>query len=326
MTIPFRRDLEVTYGRVDQVSPLIRRVVANNPSRFTFKGTGTYLVGHGDVAVIDPGPADDAHAAAILAALQPGERISHLVITHTHSDHSPGARALRALGVDAPIVGCGPHGLVADDDPDDKIVFGVPEADNPDDDKADGAKPVSDTLREGADTDHQPDVPMAHGDVVCGAGWRLTAVHTPGHTSNHLCFALDAEGVLFTGDHVMGWSTSVIGPPDGNLNQYLASLRLLLKRRDRRYWPTHGPAIDEPHTLVSAFLAHRNERTAQLLDALRAGPASLPQIVPSLYADVDKKLWKPAVASMYAHALALLEAGQIRCDGTAKRTSVYELA
>lgn len=318
VSIPFRRDLEVVYGVVDDVSPLIRRVVANNPSRFTFKGTGTYLVGRGDVAVIDPGPADDAHAAAILAALGPHERITHLVVTHTHTDHSPGVRTLRALGVDAPVVGCGPHGEVAADDPDDKIVFGVAEAD-------DDEKPASDTLREGADLEHIPDAQMHDGDIVCGTGWRLTAVHTPGHTSNHLCFALAGERVLFTGDHVMGWSTSVIGPPDGNLNQYLASLDKLLRRSDVAYWPTHGPRIDDPRGLVGAFVTHRNERTQQLLEALASGPATLPQIVPTLYADVDKKLWKAAVASMYAHALALVERGLIRSDGPAKRTSAYEL-
>jgi glyoxylase-like metal-dependent hydrolase (beta-lactamase superfamily II) len=319
MAPKFSRDFSVEYGRVDHLSPLIRRVVANNPNRFTFTGTGTYLVGHGDVAVIDPGPADDQHVAAIVAALGPDERISHVVITHTHSDHSPGAALLRALGVDAPTFGYGPHGAVALDDPNDVVTFGDEQADA--DDRPDAA-----TLREGADTAFTPDVPVSHGDVLVGAGWRLTAVHTPGHTSNHVCYALDGERVLFTGDHVMGWSTSVIGPPDGNLNEYLASLALLLGRPDRTYWPTHGPAITDPKPFVRSFIEHRNERTQQLLDALRSGPASLPQIVPKLYADVDKKLWKPAVASMFAHALALLELGKIRCDGEPRRTSVYELS
>ncbi len=318
--LPLNRNLDVVYGDVVSVSPRIRRVVAKNPSRFTFKGTGTYLVGHGDVAVIDPGPALDEHADAILAALGPGERITHVLVTHTHSDHSPGCRLLRDRGVDAPTFGFGPHGQVPPDDPSDRVIFGDPDADGRDE------KPAGQELREGADTEFRPDITMSSGDVLVGAGWTLRAVHTPGHTSNHLCFALPEEKVLFSGDHVMGWSTSVIGPPDGNLNEYLASLRLLLRRNDQFYWPTHGPRIDDPHTLVQSFINHRNERTAQLLAELSNGPRTLADIVPRLYADVDKKLWPAAAASMYAHALALVETGQIRADAQARRTSSYTLA
>lgn len=330
VVIPYVRDLEVTYGRVEQVSPLVRRVVASNANKFTYKGTGTYLVGHGDVAVIDAGPALPAHVEAIFAALEPGERITHLLVTHTHSDHSP-ATALVQANVDAPSHGFGPHGEVAPDDPDDRVVFGDPEADG-EAEKAEREKALAegrseDELREGADTDFRPDVTLADGDVVRGSTWTLRAVHTPGHTSNHLCFALEEEAALFSGDHVMGWSTSVIGPPDGNLGRYLASLRRLLDRPDERYWPTHGPVIPHPHALVRSFLAHRAERTEQLLAALADGPATLAELVPRLYAPgTPKPLWRAAAASLYAHVLDQLEQGRVTTDGEPRRTAVYRLA
>src|SRR3954447_11290183 len=181
--IPFVRDLDIAYGRVDQVSPLVRRVVAENPSKFTYLGTGTYIVGRGDVAVIDPGPLLDAHVDAIVAALEPGVRVSHIFVTHTHSDHSPATAPLKDR-VGAPSYGFGPHGAVPPDDPDDRIVFGDAEADGA---PKEGDEPASTTLREGADTDFRPDVVLRGGDVVGGNGWTIEAVHTPGHTSNHLC-------------------------------------------------------------------------------------------------------------------------------------------
>jgi glyoxylase-like metal-dependent hydrolase (beta-lactamase superfamily II) len=330
VVIPYVRDLDVQYGRVEQVSPLVRRVIASNANKFTYKGTGTYLVGRGEVAVIDAGPALPEHVEAILSALEPGERITHLLVTHTHSDHSP-ATALVQANVDAASYGFGPHGAVPPDDPDDRVVFGDPDADG-ETEKAEQAKAIAegrspDELREGADTDFRPDIALADGDVVCGAGWTLRAVHTPGHTSNHLCFALDEEAALFSGDHVMGWSTSVIGPPDGNLGQYLASLRKLLARPDERYWPTHGPVIGHPHELVRSFLAHRAERTEQLLAALADGPATLVQLVPRLYAPATPKpLWRAAAASLYAHVLDQIERGTVASDGEPKRSAVFRLA
>ncbi len=328
--IPFVRDLDIAYGRVDQVSPLIRRVVAENPSKFTYLGTGTYLVGRGDVAVIDPGPLLDAHVDAILAALEPGERVTHLVVTHTHSDHSPATAPLKER-TGAPSYGYGPHGAVPDDDPDDRIVFGDPEADGDpksDDKKADSETPAAATLREGADTDFAPDVVVRAGDVVAGPGWTLEAVHTPGHTSNHLCYALREEQALFSGDHVMGWSTSVITPPDGDMVAFLASLRLLLERDDASYWPTHGPQITAPKALVRAYLAHRQERTDQVVAALAGGPATVIEIVPTIYADVAKTLWVPAAMSTYAHLVQLVNEGRVRVVGSGppKRMSRYELA
>ena len=324
MTIPFVRDLDVHYGRVEQVSPLIRRVVADNPSRFTYLGTGTYIVGRGDVAVIDPGPRLDAHVDALAAALEPDERVTHLLVTHTHTDHSPATAALRER-TGAPSYGFGPHGEVPPDDPADRIVFGDPEADG---DPAKGKGRGEKELREGADTDFTPDISLRHGDVVSGPGWTIEAVHTPGHTSNHLCYALREEQALFSGDHVMGWSTTVIVPPDGDLGQYLASLQLVLDRDDDVLWPTHGPPITDPQALVRSYVAHRQDRTDQIVAVLADGPAGLTDIVPRVYRDVDKTLWLPAAMSTHAHLLHLVEEGRVRVvgGGEPRRTARYELA
>ena len=324
MTIPFVRDLDVHYGRVEQVSPLIRRVVADNPSKFTYLGTGTYIVGRGDVAVIDPGPRLDAHVDALAAALEPDERVTHLLVTHTHTDHSPATAALRER-TGAPSYGFGPHGEVPPDDPADRIVFGDPEADgDPAKEKGRGEK----ELREGADTDFTPDISLRHGDVVSGPGWTIEAVHTPGHTSNHLCYALREEQALFSGDHVMGWSTTVIVPPDGDLGQYLASLQLVLDRDDDVLWPTHGPPITDPQALVRSYVAHRQDRTDQIVAVLADGPAGLTDIVPRVYRDVDKTLWLPAAMSTHAHLLHLVEEGRVKVvgGGEPRRTARYELA
>lgn len=341
--IPFVHELEIEYGRVDQVSPLIRRVVANNPSKFTYLGTGTYIVGRGEVAVIDPGPAIDEHVAAIVNALEPGETITHIFVTHTHTDHSPGVALLRNLGVTAPSFGFGPHGAVPPDDPTDHVVFGDDEADWKEErdkaakekaeraEKAAAGEPEAplghDSLREGADTDFVPDVVLEHNYRVSGNGWTIEAAHTPGHTSNHLCYALVEEKALFPGDHVMGWSTSVIGPPDGSLKQYLASLRLLLDRDDEIYWPTHGPAITDPHGLVRGYLAHREFRSNQIVHELANGATDIAELVRRIYAAVNKKLWLPAAASTYAALIQLIEDGRVVTDDpTPRRTGRYRVA
>jgi glyoxylase-like metal-dependent hydrolase (beta-lactamase superfamily II) len=323
MTIPYVRDLDVHYGRVEQVSPLIRRVVADNPSKFTYLGTGTYIVGRGDVAVIDAGPRLDAHVDALVAALEPGERVTHLLVTHTHTDHSP-ATALMKERTGAPSYGFGPHGAVPPDDPTDRIVFGDIEADG---DLTKEKGPGEKELREGADTDFTPDVELRHGDVVAGTGWTIEAVHTPGHTSNHLCYALHEERALFSGDHIMGWSTTVIVPPDGNLGAYLTSLQLVLDRGDDVLWPTHGPPIIDPQALVGSYLAHRQDRTDQIVAVLAEGPAALTDIVPGVYRDVPKTLWLPAAMSTHAHLLHLVDGGRARVvgGGEPRRTARYEL-
>jgi glyoxylase-like metal-dependent hydrolase (beta-lactamase superfamily II) len=321
--------LEARYGEAVAVSPLVRRVMARNPGPFTHLGTATFLVGQGDVAVLDPGPDEEAHIDALLAALEPGERITHLVVTHTHSDHSPASRPLQDR-TGALTYGFGPQRAMPDLAAlaEDSIVFGDPEADAdpttvPAGDAADGN--ATSPPRSGGDQSFQPEVVLRNGDLIRGDGWTLEAVHTPGHASNHLCYFLREEGTLCTGDHVMGWSTSVISPPDGSLGEYLASLEVLLEReQDRRYLPTHGPPVDEPRTLVRQYLAHRRMRSAQILAALDAGPATIVELVPRLYADTTKKLWRAAAASMYAHLLHLLDLGEVDVqDGLPRRRSTW---
>lgn len=299
--ITFVRDMTFEYGRADQVSPLVRRVVANNPGPFTFHGTGTYIVGRGRVAVIDPGPVRADHLAAILRAVT-GEQISHILITHTHLDHSPLAAELtRATG--AVVHGFGPHGVGRA--------------------KAGGGPGPAE---EGADRDFTPDQRLADGDVVEGDGWTLEAVHTPGHTSNHLCFALPEERALFTGDHVMGWSTSVVSPPDGDMAAYLASLQKLLERDDAIYFPTHGPPITGPRVHVEAFIAHRRERAAQILECLESGAVTIAAMVPRIYPDLEEALHGAAGNSVYAHLIQMTESGRIICDGEVAYESSWRAA
>lgn len=292
--IPFRRELTVEYGVAETISPLIRRVVARNPGPFTFKGTGTYIVGHGKVAVIDPGPDLAEHIEAVLKALR-GETIDRILITHTHRDHSPAAAAVkRATG--ARTFGFGPHG-----------------------------ETTGNTGEEGADLDFVPDEVLRDGDVVAGPGWRVTAVHTPGHTSNHLCFALAEERALFSGDHVMGWSTSVIAPPDGSLGAYMRSLDKLLARDDMLYWPTHGPAIPDPQNFVRAFIAHRNERTAAILQRLAAGDSGIPEMVAAIYVGLAPALRGAAARSVLAHLIELVAEGRVDSDGPPTVAARYRL-
>jgi glyoxylase-like metal-dependent hydrolase (beta-lactamase superfamily II) len=297
VTIPFVREHDVSYGAVDRLSPLVRRITANNPGPFTYKGTGTYVIGSGEVAVIDPGPADEAHIEALLAATA-GETITHLVITHTHGDHSPGARALKEH-TGASTYGFGPHPALAR--------------------QAELTATDEDRQEERSDVDFAPDVLLTDGDVVEGTGWTLEAVYTPGHISNHLCYALAAERILFTGDHIMGWSTTVLPAPDGNLSDYLASMAKLLPRSETMFVPTHGPAIADPVPLVEALVAHRHERTEQIMDALRSGITKIDDMVPTMYVDLDPKLVKAAGASVYAHLLQLSRDGTVRVDGDGRK-------
>lgn len=325
VAVPFDRDFEPEYGRVDHVTPLVRRIVAENPGRFTFTGTGTYIVGHGNVAVIDPGPDLDAHVTALTAALD-GETVTHILITHTHTDHSPAAAALKEATA-APTYGFGPH-PVADIEARRAAAArkAEMEPEEPSDDEPSDDKPPGD---EGFDVHFVPDVVTVDGDTIAGDGWTIEALHTPGHISNHLCFALREEKILFTGDHVMGWSTSVISPPDGNMNTYLDSLRLLLDRDDAVYRPTHGPPITAPVDHVEAFLAHRLERERDIVELLRsAGPSRITDLVPTLYADVDVKLHKAAGRSVHSHLLRLHETGVVDADGDPRMLSqaVWQVA
>ena len=274
-------------GKVERVQPLVRRLLAGNPSPFTFTGTQTYIVGEGAVAVIDPGPDLPEHVESILAATK-GERIAAILCTHTHRDHSPASRPLAAAS-GAPIVGCAP--LAIDDD-------------GP---RADAA----------FDFDYRPYHILADGERVDGEGWALAAVATPGHTSNHLCFALEGEGALFTGDHVMGWSTTVIAPPDGDMAAYMESLDLLLARDDRAYYPAHGPAVTRTKSHVRGLIAHRRMREKQILRQLDEGEGRIPQMVTTMYRDVDPRLHPAAGRSVLAHLNDLERRGLVRNEGEA---------
>jgi glyoxylase-like metal-dependent hydrolase (beta-lactamase superfamily II) len=323
----FNRNFKPVYGQVDELSPLVRRVVAQNPNPFTFTGTGVYLVGRGDVAVIDPGPTLSVHLDAVIGALGPDEQITRVLVTHTHTDHTA-AVPLVVERTGAKTYGFGPHGPVPKEDPLDKVSFD--EYFTPEEKAAvdkEWAETPDELKREGPDQAFLPDVAVGDGELIEGDGWTVETVHTPGHTSNHVCFALRDEGLLFTGDHVMGWATSVISPPDGDLFDYLASLRKLLDRdSETRYWPTHGPAIEDPKTYVQSFIDHRLGRERQIIAALGEGPSTIKSIVPGMYADVDKRLWRAAANSVYSHLLAMHRDGRARSDGEPSLTSVWSLA
>lgn len=312
MAIAFNTEFDPRYGECVQLSPLVRRVVARNPNPFTFTGTGVYVIGRGDVAVIDPGPTLDEHLDAIEHCLGPDEQITRILVTHTHTDHTAGVRKLQDR-TGAEVLGCAPHGEVPDVHPMEQVrfdeYFTAEEIERFDQEYADVPEELK---REGPDTDYRAETELADGDVLEGDGWRIEAVHTPGHTSNHLCFSLLDEQLLFTGDHVMGWATSVISPPDGDLFDYLASLEKLLHRSETRYWPTHGPAIDDPHDYVRSFVEHRRGREAQIVAGLAAGPSTIKDLVPAMYADVDKRLWRAAANSVYSHLLALHREERVR--------------
>jgi glyoxylase-like metal-dependent hydrolase (beta-lactamase superfamily II) len=261
------------------LSPLVRRVLAPNPSPFTFTGTQTYLVGTGDVAVIDPGPADPDHIAGILKATE-GERITAIVCTHTHRDHSPGAKPL-AAATGAPIIGCAPLSI-------------------------DDSGPRADAS---FDPDYAPDRVMVEGELLTGQGWTLEAVATPGHTSNHLCFAFIEEDALFTGDHVMGWSTTVVSPPDGDMADYMASLDKLVGRTDKIYYPAHGEPVTNPQRFARSLAGHRKQREGQILRLVKEGVGVIEDMVPRMYAGIDKRLYPAAGRSVLAHLIDLENRG-----------------
>lgn len=270
-------------GACIALDPLVARVLAPNPSPFTFTGTQTHLVGTEDLAVIDPGPDDSAHIDALIAAIA-GRPVTAILITHTHRDHSPASRALAAATA-APIIGCAP--LVVDMGPRGDAAF---------------------------DGDYAPDRVLADGESVSGSGWTLSAVSTPGHTSNHLAFALPEAGALFSGDHVMGWSTTVVMPPDGDMTAYLASLEKLQARDDRIYFPAHGEPVTNPAQHVRHLLGHRRQRERQILTVLDAGPATIPAMVAAMYPGLDARLQAAAAGSVLAHLIDLDGRALVRCE------------
>ena len=284
-------------GETVRVSPLIRRRICPNAGPFTASGTCTYIVGAGEVAILDPGPADPDHVAALVAEIA-GERLCAIVVTHTHRDHSPGARLLRDL-TGAPIVGCGPHRA------------------------ARGLAAGELRLDAGSDLDHAPDRIMSDGETLSGPGWTLRAVATPGHTVNHLAFALDEEKALFSGDHVMAWSTTIVGPPDGSMTAFMASLERLRGRADRVYWPGHGGPVRDPRRFVRALGAHRRQRETAIRGRIEAGDRDVRAIVAAIYQSLNPALIGAAALSVFAHLEDLVEQGAVVTDGPPRLDGVY---
>lgn len=272
-------------GVAEQLEPLVVRVLAPNPSPFTYTGTQTHLVGTRDLAVIDPGPDDANHVEALLRAIA-GRPVTAIVITHTHRDHSPASRAVKAA-TGAPIIGCAPLAL-------------------------DDLGPRADAS---FDSDYAPDHVLADGESVSGEGWTLTAIATPGHTSNHLAFALPETKALFSGDHVMGWSTTIVSPPDGDMAAYMASLDKLMHRDDRIYYPAHGDPVENPRRLVRGMIGHRKQREGQILRLLRAEPQPVPAMVERMYVGIDPRLFPAAERSVLAHLIDLRDRGVVSLRG-----------
>jgi len=271
-----------------RLSPLVSRLLAPNPGPFTFRGTGVHIVGAGrEVAVIDPGPDLPEHLAALKQALGT-RRVRQILVTHTHRDHSPAAAALKAFSG--------------------ATVYGLPLA-------VPAAAKEEGMVDEAHDHDFAPDVLVTDGMRITGDGFSLQCIATPGHTANHVCYALAEERAVFSGDHVMGWSTSVIAPPDGNMGQYLASLEKLMMRDDRIFYPTHGSPITEPRSLLEQLIAHRRLREAQILDALRPGPAGIAALVDQLYPAIAAGLRPAAAQQVRAHLEHLAEQGAVAQGG-----------
>ena len=269
----------IKYGNCDQLTPLVRRVIANNPGGFTFTGTGTYIIGKKNIAVIDPGPIDNDHYNALIKATE-GQKITHILLTHNHNDHSPLAKRLKSeTGA--------------------KIYFK----------NLSNSDLAQDDFEEGYDRNIEGDVELNDNDLIKTDEWSIEAIHTPGHTSNHICYALLDENILFSGDHVMGWSTTVIVPPDGNMDDYLLSLKKLLSRNEDRFFPTHGPIIDNPKKLVKDYISHRLDRERQIINAIKKGNNKISDIVKLIYKDVDQSLHPAAAMSTLAH-LKRMESNQ----------------
>ncbi len=284
MSIPFVRDIKFEYGVPEQVSPLIRRVIANNPGAFTYTGTGVYIIGRGEVAVIDPGPETAEHFAALQEALK-GERVTHVLVTHSHMDHSPLAHVL-AEKYGAKVYAGGP--VIPTD--------------------------CEVRMEAGDDLRFKPDVTVKDGAIFEGPGWTIEAIATPGHTSNHFAYALKEESAVFSGDHIMGWSTTVISPPDGDMGDYLASLQKIRDHNFSTIWPTHGPPVRDPQPFVQAYIDHRKQREAQILSSMRQGATRIPDMVAIIYAEVDKKLHPAACHSVLAHMVHLIRTEVVECS------------
>jgi len=299
--IPFNRDFPLKPGIVEEVVPGVRRVLCDNPSPFTFTGTVSYIVGRGKVAIVDPGPDNEAHAGALLDAVK-GETVTHIFVTHTHKDHSPNTGRIKAA-TGAPVYAEGPHRAA-------RPRF-ESEKHNPE---------------SGADRDFKPDVQLRDGDTVSGDGWALEAVTTPGHTANHMAFAWKDRKILFVGDHVMGWSTSIVAPPDGSMIDYMASLDKLSQRDEQLYFSGHGPEIPDAPRFVRFLARHRRAREASILHRLAKGEADIPTMVRAIYIGLDPRLSGAAGYSVLAHLEDLVARGVVLTDGDPVIGGTYRLA
>jgi glyoxylase-like metal-dependent hydrolase (beta-lactamase superfamily II) len=299
--IPFDKNLDLAPDTVDEPVPGVRRVMANNPGPFTFKGTISYIVGKGKVAIIDPGPNDPVHIAALLDAVR-NETVTHIFVTHTHRDHSPAVPAVKqATG--ATVYAEGPHRA---------------------------ARPLhigeQNPLDSSGDRDFMPDVHLKDGEVVSGDGWSIEAVATPGHAANHMAYALKERNILFAGDHVMGWATTIVAPPDGAMSDYMASLQKLAKRGETTYFPGHGPAIPDARRFVNYYILHRKAREASILHRLGKGESDIPSIVRAIYIGIDPRLTAAAGMSVLAHLEDLVARGLVATGGAPSIDGIYRLA
>ncbi len=299
--IPFDQTFTLPPGQVEEVTPGVRRLLCNNPSPFTFKGTISYIVGRGQVAIIDPGPDDADHIAALLAAVR-GETVTHIFVTHTHRDHSPAVPAIKqATG--AIVLAQGPH--------------------RP-------ARPLnvgeSPRLDASNDLDFRPDRALSDGEVVAGSGWALEAIATPGHTANHMVYALKDRNIIFSGDHVMAWSTPVVAPPDGAMSDYMASLAKLSRRSEQTYFPGHGGAVNNAPRFVAAYILHRKAREAAILRHIGKGESDIPTVVGAIYSGLNPRLTKAAGFSVLAHLEDLVTRGLVTTSGPPSIDGRYRLA
>jgi glyoxylase-like metal-dependent hydrolase (beta-lactamase superfamily II) len=299
--IPFDRSFDLPPGRVEEVMPGVRRLLVDNPGPFTFKGTLTYIVGKDHVAIIDPGPIDEAHIAALLEAVR-GETVTHILVTHTHRDHSPAAARLKAA-TGAKTYAEGPHRA---------------------------ARPLhvgeAPPLESSGDRDFRPDIALTDGETVSGPGWALEAVTTPGHTANHMAFALKGTPVLFSGDHVMAWSTPVVAPPDGAMSDYMASLEKLRRRAETLYYPGHGGPVRDAPRFVQQYIRHRQARETSILARLAAGDADIPTLVGAIYIGLDPRLTKAAGLSVLAHLEDLPARGLVTTQGAPSIDGRYRIS
>jgi glyoxylase-like metal-dependent hydrolase (beta-lactamase superfamily II) len=297
--IRFDKSFDLAPGRVEEVAPGVRRLLANNPGPFTFTGTVSYIIGRRRVAMVDPGPDDQAHIDALLAAVR-GETVTHILVTHTHRDHSPAAAAIKAA-TGAKTYAEGPHRA---------------------------ARPlhVGDVQRgEGGDRDFHPDVALKDGEVVSEPGWSIEALTTPGHTANHMAFALRGTDLLFSGDHVMAWSTTIVAPPDGAMSDYMASLRKLSRRPEQTYLPGHGGALRDAPRYVAQLIHHRQAREASILKRLAEGPADIPALVRAIYIGIDPRLMGGAGLSVLAQLEDLVARGIVVTEGPPSVGGTYRL-